>query len=165
MMAVSRKSNHASRAGRLVVSLCGAVVLLCTLDIPSKALIGAPIWTDPATGFAIGGFDPVSYFTDAQARIGTSKNEHVWSDIAWLFSNAGNLDAFKRNPEVYMPRFGGHGAYGAARGVWNQGNPRIWVIHGGRLYFFFSAQNREAWLRDPAAMIAEGELHWREKKD
>jgi len=132
--------------------------LICWTALPAAA--GSRYWTDASTGFAIGGFDPVAYFVDGRARLGRAAHELIWSGVAWRFVNEGNMTAFARAPEVYAPRFGGHGAMGMARGNLNRGNPRVWAVRGDRLYLFFSARARAEWRAAAEVNIARAESRW-----
>ncbi|ADZ69375.1 YHS domain-containing (seleno)protein [Polymorphum gilvum] len=98
--------------------------------------------TDPIGGYAIGGHDPVAYFVDRRARLGDRRFEHQWRGVKWLFVNEGNRAAFERSPEVYVPQYTGCGAYALAEGYATAGNPAIFAILDGRLYFFHSVVNR-----------------------
>ncbi len=78
------------------------------LSRPIFAATTERIVSDPGSGLAIGGFDPVAYFTDAAPRLGSSDFELSFAGVVWRFRNEGNRAAFIANPEVYMPRFGGY---------------------------------------------------------
>jgi len=127
-------------AGTLCLSLT-----LCALH-PSKALTEGEYWTDNSTGLAIGGFDPVSFFTQTKAQRGVADHELVWRGAYWQFSNKGNLAAFRRDPEVYAPQFGGNGALALSRGFRSAANPLVWHITQGKLYLFHSNENKMEWL-------------------
>ena len=43
----------------------------------------------------------------------------------------------RRDPDVYMPQFGGYDPLGVARGVAVAGNPNVWLIAGERLFLFY----------------------------
>ena len=120
------------------------VGLLCVLH-PSKALTDERFWEDPATGLAIGGFDPVSFFTRTAPALGSPDFEYVWQGAAWRFSSQGNLAAFMRDPEIYAPQFGGLAAVALSRGYRTAGNPRIWIVWQSRLYLFYSRSNKDLW--------------------
>ncbi len=139
----------ALRRPRLFVAL-SLIWLLCVLH-PSKALTEEHFWTDAATGLAIGGFDPVSYFTETAPAAGSADFEHVWRGVAWRFTSEGNLAAFIRDPEIYAPQFGGLAAIALSNGFRAAGNPRIWLVSQGRLYLFYSRENKKRW-----AEAAEG---------
>jgi hypothetical protein len=118
------------------------------------------IVTDPLTGIALGGMDPVSYFTDPTPLMGQGDHEYIWHDVPWYFANAANEEVFKRSPEIYAPQFGGHGAMSAARGFVSDGNPAIYAVFKQRLYLFYSAGNREAFLMAPDEAATKAEANW-----
>jgi YHS domain-containing protein len=116
--------------------------------------------TDRHTGFAIYGIDPVAYFTDKKPVTGRAEFEFRFAGAIWRFANEGNRAAFVADPKIYMPRFGGYDPVGVARGVTTPGYPQLWAIAKDRLYLFYTAQARAAFLADPAATIAAAEAHW-----
>lgn len=128
------------------------------------AAITQRIVTNPLTGLAISGFDPVAYFTDHKARLGHASLEYSYGGTIWRFCNIGNRDAFVRYPHVYMPQFGGYDPGALARGVALPGNPLIWLVSGERLYLFSSASARTAFAADPARAITAAERGWQQVK-
>jgi hypothetical protein len=120
------------------------------------------IVTDPLTGVGIYGWDPVSYFTEPQPLQGRADFEHIWNNVPWHFATAANRDIFKNAPEIYAPQFGGHGAMGVARGYVSDSNPAIFTVFKQRLYLFYSAANREAFMLAPDEAAREAEARWPE---
>ena len=120
------------------------------------------IVTDPLTGVALGGKDPVSYFTEPAPLMGHPDHEYVWQNVSWYFASAANRDIFRANPQIYAPQFGGHGAMGVARGYVSDSNPDIYVVFKQRLYLFYSASQREAFLLAPDAAARDAEARWPE---
>lgn len=118
------------------------------------------VQTDPLTGIAMGGMDPVSYFTEAAPLPGHPDYEFVWMGAPFQFANQANLDVFERNPEIYAPQYGGHGAMSMSRGFISDSDPSIYVVYKQRLYLFYSASNREAFLLAPDAAAVKGQEHW-----
>ena len=55
------------------------------------------------------------------------------------------------SPEIYAPQYGGHGAMSVARGFLSDSDPQIYTVFKQRLYLFYSAGNREAFLLAPDA--------------
>jgi hypothetical protein len=47
-----------------------------------------------------------------------------------------------------------------ARGVAVAGDPRRWLMSGGRVYFFYDAAARRAFQADAEAVIAAAERAW-----
>ncbi|KKB08241.1 hypothetical protein VE26_11900 [Devosia chinhatensis] len=118
------------------------------------------IMTDPLTGLAIGGMDPVSYFTEEAPLPGRPGLETEWMGASWLFANAANRDIFRANPEIYAPQYGGHGAMSMARGFVSDADPMIYTVFKQRLFLFYSASNRQAFLLSPDAAALQGAEHW-----
>jgi len=136
-----------------------ALVLPLLAPANAASLVSSVV-TDPLTGIAIGGYDPVSYFTEPEPQMGRGDFEYVWAGVPWHFASAANLEVFRRAPEIYAPQYGGHGAMGVARGYLSQGNPRIYAVFKQRLYLFYSPANREAFLMAPDKAALEGEAQW-----
>src|SRR3569833_3466291 len=82
------------------------------------------IVTDPLTGVAIDGYDPVSYFIATEPVEGKPDFEYDWGGVPWYFASAANRDVFFRNPSIYAPQFGGHCLTGRGRGGRGGGGPR-----------------------------------------
>lgn len=118
------------------------------------------IVTDPLTGVAIEGYDPVSYFTDPEPQPGRPEFEYDWGGVPWYFESAANRDIFRRNPTVYAPQFGGHCLMSLSRGYLSDGKPRLYVIEGLKLYFFYSTDNRDAFMLSKSQAIADAGKNW-----
>ena len=118
------------------------------------------VLTDPLTGQAIGGMDPVSYFTEPAPLTGRPEFELVWKGAPFQFANAANMEVFRRNPEIYAPQYGGHGAMSMSRGFVSDADPLIYTVFKQRLFMFYSAANREAFLLAPDAAALRGQEHW-----
>src|ERR1700752_1576986 len=109
---------------------------------------------DRHTGLAIYGIDPVAYFTERKPTAGPEDLELRHAGAIWRFGNEGNRAAFAAAPDVYMPRFGGYDPVGVSRGVATPGKPAVWVVSEQRLYLFYTADARAAFLANPAEVIA-----------
>lgn len=112
------------------------------------------------TGLAISGFDPVAYFTEGEAVLGSERFEAVQAGAIWRFRNEGNKTAFTAHPEVYGPQFGGHDPVDAARGRVVEGLPNVWQIHNQRLFLFASETGRTAFAVDPDGFLKAAERQW-----
>lgn len=136
-----------------------AAWLMLGLGAQAEALV-TTIVTDPLTGVAIDGYDPVTYFIASEPQLGKPDFEYIWGGVSWYFVSAGNRDVFARNPTSYAPQFGGHCATSLSRGYLSDGKPRLFAIEGLRLYFFYSTANRDAFLLSRSGTIAKAEENW-----
>lgn len=116
--------------------------------------------TDPLSGVALSGYDPVSYFTEDQPLPGRPEFEQYWAGVPWFFANAANRDVFLRSPEAFAPVFGGYGTMSVARGYLSAGNPRIFLVLGNRLFLFYSFGNRDAFMLEPRAAYERAAANW-----
>lgn len=119
------------------------------------------IISDPATGAAILGYDPIAYFVDGRPRMGAPRLQANALGKVWYFSSQANLAEFQSRAHVYVPGFGGHDPVAVARGVAVAGSPDLHVIMDGKLYLFRSAENRAQFL-DVPQILAEAERNWPE---
>ena len=65
---------------------------------------------------AVHGYDVVAYFTVGRPTVGNSKFSVVHNDATYRFASAAHRDAFKADPNKYLPQYGGFCAYGVAVG-------------------------------------------------
>jgi hypothetical protein len=161
-MAVARQQRKPNMFRRRTDLILAAVVMagLSLAGPNGEAATTEQIVVDRFSGLAISGFDPVAYFTEGMALPGKGEFEHRFAGAVWRFRNAGNRAAFMADPEIYMPRFGGHDPVGVARGVAVAGNPQLWLIRGDRLYFFYSVEAREAFADGSEAIITTADRLW-----
>jgi hypothetical protein len=109
---------------------------------------------------AIGGYDPVAYFTLGSATKGDPKHEYVWDESRYLFATAEDRKIFKANPGQYAPQFGGLCAIALADGTIVESNPEHWLITDGKLYLFRTSAGRDRFSRNLRENI-EHANNWR----
>ena len=76
-------------------------------------------------GIAIKGYDPVAYFTEQKAVKGKNDFFYDWRGVKWLFSTQAHLDAFKTEPQKFVPQYGGFCAYGTSENHLSPTDPNI----------------------------------------
>ena len=143
-----------------MAALTGLAALVCA---PSPAPRAAPtpaIVVDWHTGLAMGGYDPVAFYTESRPTPGKADLELRYGGVVWRFCNIGNRDAFAAHPDVYMPRFGGYDPVGVARGVAVAGNPNVWLISGERLFLFYDRARLETFTAEIERLSAAAERKW-----
>jgi hypothetical protein len=155
-----QRKPHPWASRRSGFRLAALVAVGLCLAGPLGAATTERIVVDRNSGLAISGFDPVAYFTDARPLPGKSEYEQRVAGGVWRFRSAGNSAAFKADPEVYMPRFGGYDPVGVARGVAVPGNPMLWAISEERLYLFYSEETRAEFTSESDRTIEAAERGW-----
>jgi YHS domain-containing protein len=116
-------------------------------------------------GYAIGGYDPVAFFTESKPVKGAESISITWKNAKWLFSTQKHADMFKANPEKYAPQYGGYCAYGCSRGYKAKTEADAFTISDGKLYFNYNIKTRAEWLKDTKAYIEKADAEWEKIKE
>lgn len=154
------KERYLAKTGTFP-KLAGLLLMLLVLPSGNLSAFGPAVWQDHATGLAIGGYDPVAYFTKSKPQPGHESVELIWGGAIWRFISTGNRAAFKLHPHVYAPGFAGYDAYALANGRTTAGVPLIWAHHGNRIYLFHNAANRKLWSEQPDVIIGKAKTNWK----
>jgi hypothetical protein len=149
-----RKRYHVAFAATGLVLALSAGLAVCRAAVTERIVV------DWYSGLAIGGYDPVAYFTDSKQMLGSADTELSYAGVIWRFSNIGNRDAFAARPDIYMPQFGGYDPVGIARGVAVAGKPNVWLVADQRLFLFYDQSWRESFAADADRLIAEAARNW-----
>ena len=114
-------------------------------------------------GLALEGYDPVSYF-DAEMPLRGSSDFTVRHDqLVYRFASLENQERFQRDPERYVPAYGGWCAYAMADGQKVEIDPKAFLVQEGRLLLFyrsFWSDTRKLWLNDADALLERADEHW-----
>ena len=135
------------------------------IALPAVTLTGIPALagTDPVftrRGAAIGGYDPVAYFTQGKPVKGDAAHVSTYEGAEWRFANAQNKAAFDANPAKYAPQYGGYCAYAVSKGYTAKTDPDAWSIVDDKLYLNYSLKVRDLWSQDIPGHIASANSNW-----
>jgi YHS domain-containing protein len=119
-----------------------------------------PIYRGLFDDLAVGGYDPVAYFTSGKPIEGKKAFEHKYKNATWRFSTAENLEAFKADPDKYAPQYGGYCAWAASQGYTAKGDPKAWKVVNGKLYLNYDANIQKKWEADIPGFVAKGDANW-----
>lgn len=133
-----------------------ALALTALMAVPVRAQMAAP------DHLALGGYDPVAYFTEGRAVPGERGIAVKWRGRMWRFSSAANRNAFEANPHAFLPQFGGACVVALSEGRIEAGVPTEFLLHGGRLYLLGSASRRLELAESLVARLDQAAAHWPE---
>jgi YHS domain-containing protein len=111
-------------------------------------------------GVALRGNDSVALFTGLDVTPGQAKFTAVHDNVAYYFSSEETMKQFAADPEAFVPQYGGFCAFGVAKGLKLDANPRFADVVDGKLYLFLNADVFEAYKKDKARTIAKAEANW-----
>lgn len=140
-----------------------AILALAVLSAAAQA--GTPVnvsqgMTLAGAPLAIHGYDPVAYFTEGKPVLGLATHTVVHDGAAYRFASESHKKAFEKQPDRYVPQYGGFCAYGAALGAKFDGDPRVFAIANGKLYFNLSPDIQQKWDEDRTGNIRKADETW-----
>lgn len=114
--------------------------------------------------FIANGYDVVAYFNN-EAKVGNKLFVSEFDGIRFKFSSKKNLDSFNKNPEKYIPQYGGYCAYAVAlKSSKVSINPETFKIDDGKLYLFYNAwgtNTLELWQKEnPTLLKQKADKNW-----
>jgi YHS domain-containing protein len=159
-MTAARQQRKQYRPGD--AAFASLLAILAAVATTSRAATTEMLVVDRHTGLAIGGYDPIAFYTDGKPMTGKPDFEFRYGGAVWRFCNVGNREAFAARPDVYMPKFGGYDPVGVAHGVAVAGNPSVWSITGGRLFLFYDRERLAIFAADAERITGTAERKWPE---
>ncbi len=119
-------------------------------------------------GVAIGGYDPVAYFEQSEARIGNENTTSSYNGVKYQFASTKNKNLFDTDPEKYIPEYGGWCAYAVAESSTKmEPDPTMWQIQDGKLMLFYddwmtsiTGSLKEEWNTDQEGYKKKADGNW-----
>jgi YHS domain-containing protein len=121
------------------------------------------------TGFAVSGYDVVSYFDLGQSKVGQPQQSPLpgsaaitadYNGATFAFATEAHRNKFLGNPAAYAPQYDGHCAYGVAQGGKVPGNPTLWRIVDGKLYLNITKNVVGFWEKDIPGNLKKSTRNW-----
>lgn len=159
MTKMIEKKDRLSRRTLILAFLLPAGLLLLA---PGKPAVAgkAEIYTGLISNTAVGGYDPVAYFSEGRPVLGSRQFTHQWKGATWRFASAASRDAFAASPRKYAPQYGGYCAWAVSQGYTAKGDPNVWKIVSGKLYLNYSPGVQRQWSADIPGNITKANNNW-----
>lgn len=157
------------RRNLLLATTVGVAVLLSgqawLANAAGPADQGPPFRTTSdahAANLMLMGHDAVTYFTRNDAVPGNPAIQVEHMGVTWRFSSEATKAAFLREPQKYMPQFGGYCSNGINYAVpWGAGGgPNTWRIYRGKLYVFGGQASRDQFEMETALNLQRAHQYW-----
>lgn len=127
---------------------------------PAIASSFSAISVDPESGVAMGGYDPVGYFTQQAATPGRPEFQSEYRGAKFYFASAENRDAFSANPERFAPAYGGYCTHTLASGELTPADPLNWTVHGDRLFLTKTPKATKVFREKLAYSVEAADAYW-----
>lgn len=162
---VLRGLAAAALAGALALAACGAPPVAPNAPSQPPSPNDGPFRTT-TQGIdklvMLEGHDAVAYFTRNAAVPGDPTISSNHRGVVWRFSSAAHKAEFERDPNKYMPQFGGYCSNGINYAIpWGGGGgPDSWRIYRGKLYVFGGQKARDHFEMDTELNLRRAHHYW-----
>jgi YHS domain-containing protein len=109
------------------------------------------------------GADLVSYWQAGGFKQGNASIKSTYENITFYFSTAENKALFDKEPEKYLPQYGGYCSNGIVYSIPWGGDADSYEMIGGKLYMFGGRGSRDAFMLEPQKNIALADKYWRDE--
>jgi YHS domain-containing protein len=111
-------------------------------------------------GIALNGYDLVDLFDHSTIQKGKTEIAYSFQNTTWYFSSHENLNTFKRNPDQYIPQYGGYCAYGMSKGYKAPTQIETWTKVAGKLYLNYNQDVKKNWMNNQNTFIQQADKNW-----
>ncbi len=112
-----------------------------------------------------GGYDLVSYQDGKKPLPGNGNFVATVDGVNYIFSSKENLKKFNKNQNKYLPQYGGYCAYGTSVNKKFIGDPNVWEVVDGKLYFNLDNSIKAIWVKDIPGNIKKADKNWKKIKN
>ena len=103
------------------------------------------------SNIALEGYSPVSYLDLGLAQKGDKQFKSEHKKVNYYFTSADQKAQFDKNPEKYLPQYGGFCAFGIYAGAKFRVDPNKFIVQGGKYYLFLynlELDAQQLWLAE-----------------
>jgi YHS domain-containing protein len=115
-------------------------------------------------GVAVKGYDVVAYFTEKKPIKGDPQYSYQYKGATYNFVSTVHVNLFARNPEAYLPQYGGYCTVGTSMGHKADIDPESWAVIDGKLYLNSSKGAQKLFDKDPQSAIKKADQNWAKLK-
>ena len=109
---------------------------------------------------AISGRDVVSYHNAIKPVKGSKQIVANWDNTQWRFSSEENRDLFLKNPERYVPEFGGFCPVALADNHTKVGKSSHYTVVDEKLYLNYNRKTRSSFNESPDNFLWRAQLNF-----
>ncbi|HEX4166096.1 MAG TPA: YHS domain-containing (seleno)protein [Bryobacteraceae bacterium] len=110
------------------------------------------------------GYDVVAFFDQKKPMKGDPKYSYEYNRAKYNFISTGHVALFAKNPEAYLPQYGGYCAVGTSMGHKADIDPESWAVIDGKLYQNSSQGAQKLFDKDPQSAIKRADQNWAKLK-
>ena len=121
------------------------------------------------SNIALQGYSPVSYLDLGIAQRGVKEFKSEYNKIAYYFTSKEQKAVFDKNPEKYLPQYGGFCAFGVYAGAKFRVNPNKFIVKDGKYFLFLyniELDAQQLWLgeNNHTKLVEVANTNWKKLK-
>ena len=118
------------------------------------------------SNIALQGYSPVSYADLGLAQKGLKEFKSEHEKIAYYFTSAEQKAAFDKNPNKYLPEYGGFCAFGIYAGAKFRPDPNKFIAKDGKYFLYLynlELDAQQLWLneKDHKKLVKVANENWK----
>ena len=119
------------------------------------------------SNIALAGYSPVSYLDLGLAQRGNKAYKSEYNKVAYYFTSEDQKKTFEKNPERYVPQYGGYCAFGVYAGAKFRVDPNKFIVKDDKYYLFLNNVELDAkqlWMAENnhAKLKSKADSNWKE---
>ena len=103
------------------------------------------------SSIALQGYSPVSYLDLGLAQKGSKNFKSTYHEVVYYFTSSEQKSTFDKNPEKYLPQYGGFCAFGVYIGAKFRVDPNKFIVKDGKYFLYLynlEVDAKEKWLAE-----------------
>ena len=103
------------------------------------------------SNIALEGYSPVSYLDLGIAQRGVKEFKSEYEKIVYYFTSEEQKATFDKNPERYLPQYGGYCAFGVYAGAKFRPDPNKFIVEDGKYFLYLyniELDAQQLWLAE-----------------
>ena len=151
----------------MIKSLVFSIIFFNLIGISAFSQKTEPQFNLDKDGVLLEGYDIVSYFIGSVAK-GKASIKVEYQGAFYWFSSVENKEIFEKNPEKFVPAYGGWCAYAMGdSGEKVKIDPETYKIIDGTLFLFYNFYFNNTlikWNMDEKRLIEQANINWSNRK-
>lgn len=103
------------------------------------------------SNIALEGYSPVSYLDLGIAQKGLKEFKSEHDKVVYYFTDADQKKKFDKNPDKYLPQYGGYCAFGVYAGAKFRPDPNKFIVKDGKYFLYLynlELDAQQLWLAE-----------------
>ena len=135
-------------------------IIVASLFMVSSVTAQELVNVSGASDIALGGYDPVAFFTDGKAVHGNPSISATNDGATYIFASEEHKTLFESEADKYVPQHGGFCSYGVSVGALFPVDIDTWQIVDGKLYLNLNPDILKTFNMDQENNIEKANENW-----